>query len=384
VSKSHPEWVQYPVCWFTEKGDLEEVIELIEKRDHNINERDNFGNTPLHCACRKKHVSIATYLIEKGADINAQNQHGYTPLHLSGGEPGIAELLLSRGAATYFRNARGQTALDYAIEYKHDAVVDLIRKHRPGDPLPTKEAQISLAEAPVAHTPIAQRWWRFWKNIPATPLETGTQTSTIQPLEPTVSPVLQATSLHDSATAEGGLLQKQLLSAAGGRESHRIQGWQDYDGVLNNLGCQFQLPGDWVRSQQGNMTIFQPIKHRKVYENGTLFISPRLTFFCMGDCSVQGDELLDKFIEQRSTFPGFVHRDTCRFAVDGLLMAAVHHDFKRESGTWSAIATGRAYGKNFVFFEASGVRVDIDRLREQLVTILGALKVALPSKAAGG
>lgn len=50
----------------------------------NINAQDNTGMTPLHFSSFQRHlVNNAKYLIEKGADVNIKSKRGYTPLDLA-------------------------------------------------------------------------------------------------------------------------------------------------------------------------------------------------------------------------------------------------------------------------------------------------------------
>mmetsp|Transcript_24371 Transcript_24371/g.22146 ORF Transcript_24371/g.22146 Transcript_24371/m.22146 type:complete len:203 (+) Transcript_24371:64-672(+) len=43
----------------------------------------NNGNTPLHIAVQNGHYDIVTFLIDKKAQVNAQNKRGNTPLHMA-------------------------------------------------------------------------------------------------------------------------------------------------------------------------------------------------------------------------------------------------------------------------------------------------------------
>jgi ankyrin repeat protein len=89
----------------------------------DVNARDERGRTPLH------HVLISypverKYLIPKavrllldhGADINAQDEDGNTPLHdaVSMNLVKVAKFLVSRGARTDIRNRDGKTPVDLA------------------------------------------------------------------------------------------------------------------------------------------------------------------------------------------------------------------------------------------------------------------------------
>lgn len=63
------------------KGDMQEIARLAENtKQHDINGRDQYGNTPLHIALQMKnpHTAIIGQLIRLGADVNAENNLGET------------------------------------------------------------------------------------------------------------------------------------------------------------------------------------------------------------------------------------------------------------------------------------------------------------------
>ena len=64
-----------------------------------MNAKDNNGETPLHAAALNGHKEIAELLIEKGADLNAKNVVGMTPLHYATTKE-IADLLRKHGGKT--------------------------------------------------------------------------------------------------------------------------------------------------------------------------------------------------------------------------------------------------------------------------------------------
>jgi len=49
----------------------------------DINMKDNRLSTPLHWACYSKSEVALNYLLPMNPDLNAQDQKGYTPLHLA-------------------------------------------------------------------------------------------------------------------------------------------------------------------------------------------------------------------------------------------------------------------------------------------------------------
>ncbi len=67
-----------------------------------VNARDGDGFTPLHFAAQEHAVAIAQLLIDSGADVDAMNLHGNTPLFTavfnSGGRGEMIELLRAGGA----------------------------------------------------------------------------------------------------------------------------------------------------------------------------------------------------------------------------------------------------------------------------------------------
>lgn len=55
---------------------------LVEKSTCSVHEVDQQGNTPLHFACDHKSEFAQSWLLAFGAEINAVNADGDTPLHL--------------------------------------------------------------------------------------------------------------------------------------------------------------------------------------------------------------------------------------------------------------------------------------------------------------
>lgn len=55
---------------------------LRDKYNLPIDEKDHYGNTPLHLACQENTKFASYWLIGFGHDVNVQNNNGDTPLHL--------------------------------------------------------------------------------------------------------------------------------------------------------------------------------------------------------------------------------------------------------------------------------------------------------------
>tara|TARA_B100000683_G_scaffold114242_1_gene112397 strand:+ start:3435 stop:3869 length:435 start_codon:yes stop_codon:yes gene_type:complete len=81
--------------------------------------------TPLHAAANKETVEL---LIDKGADINAKDDTGGTPLFwaaLEGNEE-VAELLIRQGADVNAAGPKGRTALHWAVAMAQKKSVELL------------------------------------------------------------------------------------------------------------------------------------------------------------------------------------------------------------------------------------------------------------------
>ena len=62
--------------------------------------KGDYEQTPLHYAAIQGHKEVAELLIDKGADVNAKNIIGITPLDAARRHPKIADLLRKHGGET--------------------------------------------------------------------------------------------------------------------------------------------------------------------------------------------------------------------------------------------------------------------------------------------
>ena len=98
--------------------------------DVNLPSRETMKVTPLASAAAAKQTEIARVLIANGANVNARAASGHIPLHeaSANGNVELVKLLIDSGADVNARTEDGKTPLDFAIEYKRDDVVDLLKQ----------------------------------------------------------------------------------------------------------------------------------------------------------------------------------------------------------------------------------------------------------------
>jgi ankyrin repeat protein len=93
---------------------------------------DGNGITMLGRAALNNEVSMARWLIGRGANVNVVDKLGMTPLlwaaSMDFGDPAMIELLLKSGASADAKNRDGLTALDLARKYGHSESVPALSR----------------------------------------------------------------------------------------------------------------------------------------------------------------------------------------------------------------------------------------------------------------
>nr|XP_053650048.1 uncharacterized protein LOC128700721 [Cherax quadricarinatus] len=100
------------------------IVSILLERGANVNAEDSNRTTPLHTAAFHGHLRIAELLIDAGANLNASDQRGNTPLHsaIEGCHPGVINLMLDRGCDTSIPNKEGQIFTHLVNEFLVTAV----------------------------------------------------------------------------------------------------------------------------------------------------------------------------------------------------------------------------------------------------------------------
>ncbi|GBP19378.1 Integrin-linked protein kinase homolog pat-4 [Eumeta japonica] len=108
------------------EGNALQVRVWLDDTEHDMNQGDDHGFSPLHWACKEGHVKIVEMLIKRGARINVTNMGDDTPLHLAAahGHRPIVILLLQNRADVNFTNEHGNSPLHYACFWGYSAIAE--------------------------------------------------------------------------------------------------------------------------------------------------------------------------------------------------------------------------------------------------------------------
>jgi ankyrin repeat protein len=96
-------------------GDVELVKKILSHDPAAVNARDEYGFTPLHGVAGEDQLEMGEYLIQCGANVQAVNDSGVTPLHLAA-YPDMVKMLVRHGADIEAREGGGGTPLHLQSE----------------------------------------------------------------------------------------------------------------------------------------------------------------------------------------------------------------------------------------------------------------------------
>ena len=111
------------------EGDAAKAMPLVQSQGRQIvNYRGYDGDTALHIATRARELDWVGFLLGKGADPNAGDKQGDTPLIAAAriGFDEAARAFVSVGARVDAGNKRGETALIVAVQQRQPRIVELL------------------------------------------------------------------------------------------------------------------------------------------------------------------------------------------------------------------------------------------------------------------
>jgi ankyrin repeat protein len=126
--------VQYPMYWMAKSGNYRAVRALLQS---GVDAKEVYGagdTTALHAAAEYDHALMALDLIDAGADLDARNWIGQTPLYnaVEHGNTSVVMALTKLGADVNLSLAdydNSDTLLDIAIAERYGTIAALLISH---------------------------------------------------------------------------------------------------------------------------------------------------------------------------------------------------------------------------------------------------------------
>ena len=110
-------------------NDMIDILPVLLEKEVDVNHQDNAGNTALLLVAQNRcYKETVKELYRAGADLNAVNKNGDTPLHfaLQYGDKESAVFMIKKGADYNHANNRGVTPVQIAVEKGYDTVLELM------------------------------------------------------------------------------------------------------------------------------------------------------------------------------------------------------------------------------------------------------------------
>lgn len=111
-------------------GDTQKVLLLLQEGHHVDEAVPLIGTRPLMLAAAYGHVETIKALLDAGADVNAQDVTGWTPLHAGAykGDAAVVSLLLAHGARVASSRWYLRTPAEIAEMLDHKDVLPVLRE----------------------------------------------------------------------------------------------------------------------------------------------------------------------------------------------------------------------------------------------------------------
>jgi ankyrin repeat protein len=118
-----------------------DVAQFLLDKGAEIDSGSHNGGTVLHYVCEYNtdpvpNHKLAQWLLDHGARVDAVDNRGDSPLHKSAwkGHVASATVLISAGANVNAKNKKGMTPLDHALNQQQTQIERMLRNHdaRPG------------------------------------------------------------------------------------------------------------------------------------------------------------------------------------------------------------------------------------------------------------
>ncbi|CAL1283652.1 unnamed protein product [Larinioides sclopetarius] len=111
--------------WSLTNGDLEQVKDFVENKGVDVNASID-GRLPIHYAADYGQTEVLSYLIEKGANIEAKDKHGISALLAAiwEGHTSCVKLMLEKGAS---KSGQTPDGVDYITAAEKPEIKELLK-----------------------------------------------------------------------------------------------------------------------------------------------------------------------------------------------------------------------------------------------------------------
>lgn len=211
------------------KGNLARVQRLVSTENINCRDAQGRNSTPLHLAAGYNNFEVAEYLLENGADVNAQDKGGLIPLHnaSSYGHLDIAALLIKHNTVVNATDKWGFTPLHEAAQKGRTQLCALLLAHGADPYMKNQEAQtpIELSSADDVKCLLQDAMTSSLANQHLSTLSTSMTNLSIQQSPQLSTPTTETVTLPTGASMILSVPVTQIpsrscISPAQGAESH--------------------------------------------------------------------------------------------------------------------------------------------------------------------
>ena len=125
------------------------IAGLLLAKGADVNAQDNYGYSPLWEAVKNNHLDVVKWLLDqRGIQVDLKKNNGWTPLLMAchGGYRSIVTLLLNKGANVNAQGNEGFSPLYIAVEKNHPDVVELL--------LHQDDIRVDLRQASLGWSPL--------------------------------------------------------------------------------------------------------------------------------------------------------------------------------------------------------------------------------------